>query len=1035
MGNYNPHRPTVLGQEWAPLNFESATLDPDTEIGSSFVLETSTTVVSGSFFVDDLPPNQGYKVGMVSVYERGQEALSGPIKRVLIPVNAVTLTPDGANGTATIVGGTGPQALATPYDSSLISVQGTVECRFNFAVNAATELTDKRIVDVNIVMALAGTEPDDFLTAIFPSIDGPGSNNLFYDNIHPSVRSVQSLQSFDKISLGNTNLFHASFEWGVFANRFPWRYPDLQRFESGAGNGLTFVINTQSLTAVPINDLTLRLSYMVLEVLYCEETRLMYGGRGGPFLNAYTYPGTVTKGQNVVQLRPVDTFGATGKTLTPGEYTVTVTNGDLGNNFYSQGGTPAVRALRQKYALPSHDAIQLKLTRTVDSTFSLAETEVLPRVTLHTASAVVTGVHDYDELTPGTVYGSIEVQPDVVQRSGGAAVAYPQVRFYARHFGSTNVPLTLVSTTQATWLVRITPEELDALPEIVDGWREVTLRFPDSATPTFSDAGTTHTWRWSATGLDAGSRWEVLTPYGASATTAPYDTSAATYGGATAFTQVGASVLNNDADATLIFSQDPGAVTGLAVEILQQSLEPIGEECDEAACVPTALYYHHLTWNARDVLDGFEDRDTTDGWDEADSGQIWSHENGSIDDYYVTEGAGVIRVDTVNVIYFSKIDAGTYNVEVRGRFRLPVVPTGSGISVRVTGRLEDSGNYLEGQLLFNTSGTVQLLIGNRVGGIGANLSPTILLDGNHVAGDVWNLALRLEGSTALAMAWRDEAPEPSGWQAVAPLLAGSLSVTGTQVSAGVRAEAGNLDTPFELEWLDFSATSLDVTAFELQRQDDVDDEWQTIMLSTGTAVREFNDYEARVGELSRYRMRTVNVLEFYGAWTASGAATSTLTAPGVVGAGDGNSVMIFTTNEHQDGTGNLAYTMVWDSDVTEEFTFPEAGDVQLRDLFRRDFPLAFRPLERGGERFTRDMLVQNAAVPSGRLRDGFTSLRDLAWADVSYVCVRNELGDRWFSTVLVPSGRIRRNRRLYVARVEIVEVTDTPSVVDPAETP
>jgi len=45
--------------------------------------------------------------------------------------------------------------------------------------------------------------------------------------------------------------------------------------------------------------------------------------------------------------------------------------------------------------------------------------------------------------------------------------------------------------------------------------------------------------------------------------------------------------------------------------------------------------------------------------------------------------------------------------------------------------------------------------------------------------------------------------------------------------------------------------------------------------------------------------------------------------------------------------------------------------------------------------------------------------------------VRDEDGNRWFTTVLVPSGRVLRDRRLYMAPVEIIEVTDTPSEVDP----
>jgi hypothetical protein len=1036
VGNYNPHRPTILGQEWVGIREEPYPVDQTVERGYTFVLDTSTTVVSGSYFIDELPPNSGTKAANISVYRTGEEARSGPVKKVIIPVNNVVLTPDGANGSFNLFGGnTAVQSVANSADGSFIVAQGDITIEFNFATNSfSAVLSGKRILDVNIlyVIPVSFNEPEKS-PGIGSSIYGPAGTEISYGDLEPTSESPYTIQTISRIGLGNTNLWLGALDGAAGSQRYPWRYPDLQRFENGAANELTWVVEMGSFGPTPTNAIGAYLSYVAMEIVYCEETRLLYGAKGAAILTSGTYVNSPILGQNIVHLRSSDTFTSTGTILTPGEYTVTTTLAYLGNNFLNIGGNPSVRALRQTYALPSHQGVQLDISTTEGQTIRRSEIDVIPQIALHTASATVTGVHAFGQLVLGNIYNAVEVSPDILQRSGGAAVPYPQVRFYARRFGDTATELQLQSTTQPTWLVRITPNDLDALPEVVDGWREVTLRFPDAATPTFGNVNA-HTWEWTATGLDAGAQWQVLVPRGESLAVAPYDTDVATYGGVTAFTTVTNQVLSNSADGVLIFSQDPPAVTGLAVEVAEQSLEPVGEECAvEPRCVPTALYYHHVTWDAQDVLDTFNDRETVNGWGDAESGQTWSHVNGSVDDYYVSDDAGVQRVDTINVIYFSVVDARAYNVEVRTRFRLPVLPIGAGISVRAEARFEDSSNYYEALLSFNTDGTVQLLLGKRVGGTGVTISPTPTLDSIHVAGDVWNIVFRTQGDQLLSKAWKDETPEPLGWQVTAVAFQGD-SVTGTQVAVGVRAETGNLNTPFELEWLEFSAINVDMSGFELQRQDDVDNEWQTIMRSTGLAVAEFNDYEARIGVESRYRARTVNVLEFYGAWTASGAVASILTSPGVVGVdSDGNSVLVFTTNERQDGSSNLAYVMTWDGDVTEEFTFRETGSVQLRELYRRDFPVAFRPLERGGESFSRDILVQNAAVPTGRVRDGFTSLRDMAWADVSYVCVRDELGDRWFATVLVPSGRVRRNRRLYVARVDVIETSETPSAVDPTE--
>ena len=57
--------------------------------------------------------------------------------------------------------------------------------------------------------------------------------------------------------------------------------------------------------------------------------------------------------------------------------------------------------------------------------------------------------------------------------------------------------------------------------------------------------------------------------------------------------------------------------------------------------------------------------------------------------------------------------------------------------------------------------------------------------------------------------------------------------------------------------------------------------------------------------------------------------------------------------------------------------------------------------------------------------------RDLAWADLPYVCVRDDIGDRWFANVRVPSVVVRHNRTKYMARLEIVEMTICPYPVNP----
>lgn len=220
-------------------------------------------------------------------------------------------------------------------------------------------------------------------------------------------------------------------------------------------------------------------------------------------------------------------------------------------------------------------------------------------------------------------------------------------------------------------------------------------------------------------------------------------------------------------------------------------------------------------------------------------------------------------------------------------------------------------------------------------------------------------------------------------------------------------------------------------AYEVQRQDDTmdPDEWETIARIAAPNVTAMDDYEARVGVESRYRARMVHRVGVPGFWSAPVAAT--IPAPGVTGTHVDVGVLILTSNHNP--AGNLAYVMNPDRSGSEDFTFPEAGQVELQAMFGRDYRMAFRPLERGGVEFTRTLLVNAAAVSASVLDKGFRGLRDLAWDSLPYVCVRDELDSRWLATLLVPSGSVRRSRRrgqMQLAQVTVVEVADTPVPVD-----
>jgi hypothetical protein len=269
-----------------------------------------------------------------------------------------------------------------------------------------------------------------------------------------------------------------------------------------------------------------------------------------------------------------------------------------------------------------------------------------------------------------------------------------------------------------------------------------------------------------------------------------------------------------------------------------------------------------------------------------------------------------------------------------------------------------------------------------------------------------------------------------------PLVTGFTALTASQPVTGIGLDCGLnpafIPSAIGYVRLGWSAVASSVPAsgfgyYEVQRSDSLTD-WQTIAKMTSPAASGFNDFEARIGLLSSYRMRAVDYFGFYNAWSST--ATVTVTAPGVTGTSitADDHVLVFTTNAAQSGVYNLAYCLAWEGTPIESFAFPEADMVQLQAMYDRDFFIAFHPTERGGDRWSRDILVQAAAISPETLPD-FTSLRDMAWAAVPYVCVRDEDGNRWFANVVVPAGRVRNNRNLYTASLSVTEVTATAAEI------
>lgn len=1085
MGTYNPHVPQILGEEWVPIRDEDLVFTPSVnsvEKGHSFSLASTRLIRDARFYMNEFASSiSPFQTCQIAVYPNGLEDSTGPIKSVLIPVNNGGVTGAGITATSGTVAsallGTGDGVVRATYSG------GLQDLSMFFATNNYSFLNNKRILNVSLVYSGFVTDSDvngntipfidpDPVTALtnLYIVNDAGSGQAFArfgtantgalwelnTVVNPASNSAASNYPYGSVNFGD--VYPLSF--GSGNERLPWLYSDLQRFEASAGVNrlhVHVIFQVPTTNTAGVNNVNVILDYAALKVFYCEEQRLIVGGR---------YVSPYILGANTVTMRTVATRTA-DPALTAGKYTAAmslVNPGDIDFGLAVDATFPKLNSLREYFPIPPHQGVQIDipfpLSSHVGDTFAKQQTHVLPQISVHTSGGPLTEVHVYGRQAIAQVYGTITATQEVLDTAVGSAKSWPQVRYYARRFGSTTVPLLLDSPTitGSGLSVQISPQDFDELDEIIDGWKEVTLRF--STAPTMGAAGPTQ-WRWSANGENSGDRWEVLGCMAPALSgipgnllnqvPSPNQLSLATYGAPTVGDTVNfgwvpqyapavtATSDDQTSDGVLIFAQDMLPVTGFSLIESSQAVSGIGPDCGlDPCCIPTEIFYNAISWskpiNTGIGSDGFARSVAAGSWGTADVGGAYTL-SGTAADFSVgtslppwdTTDHGLITFSAVNSARFAVLNVGAIDFDVTVDVSPLSTPDGGGlIRGGPVGRYTDSGNNYYATADITSAGVVQLRLEKRVASVITQIALTNRPDLSGGIGAALTIRIIGYGTFLKAKIWKAEDPEPPMWD---------IETTDTDLTtgnfAGVFGRDGSTSTGHTMSYdnLVITPPGYWFGYYELQRMDDLTD-WQTIMKATNPAQITFADYEARVGVLSSYRIRAVDVYNFAGPWSST--ITSTLTEPGLEIECDGGHVLLFTSNSRQDGSINLAYSSVWDGNasISEDFEFPEVGDVQLQKMYNKDFVTAFRPLERGGERFTRSVLVQAAAISPPTLGD-FTALRDMAWDTVPYICVRDEDGNRWFATVLVPAGRVQLNRTIYMASVTIVQVTDTAYPVNP----
>lgn len=201
--------------------------------------------------------------------------------------------------------------------------------------------------------------------------------------------------------------------------------------------------------------------------------------------------------------------------------------------------------------------------------------------------------------------------------------------------------------------------------------------------------------------------------------------------------------------------------------------------------------------------------------------------------------------------------------------------------------------------------------------------------------------------------------------------------------------------------------------YEVERNDD--GTWRQIAAIATESVVVFDDYEGKRGVLASYRLRVQHINTVESEYTTTVVATP-----------QANGCLVALVSNESPSL-NLAYN---DSDPRQYQTRDHPVVV---DLYDRDGAASFRSLELRGDEFDLQLFLGGGnpasptyIAPAAVGRQAFQPLLNLARAQLSYVCVLDSDGNRWFAVIDVTNMQ-REGGVWYTATIHVRWLTDTPS--------
>lgn len=201
--------------------------------------------------------------------------------------------------------------------------------------------------------------------------------------------------------------------------------------------------------------------------------------------------------------------------------------------------------------------------------------------------------------------------------------------------------------------------------------------------------------------------------------------------------------------------------------------------------------------------------------------------------------------------------------------------------------------------------------------------------------------------------------------------------------------------------------------YEVERHDDISG-WQRIAHVTDESVDGFDDFEGRRNQVSTYRIRVQRNDGAVSIWTTAAPIT-----PAAIGGR-----WLFVSNEFPPIA--IAYH------CQEPRQYGMLDNQKILELYGRDGAVSFRGTEDRLDEFTLEVWVEQRTGEVGRAV--FERIREMSRERLSYICILDPHGWRWFAAITLGMGDENWADGLYTIPVTVRELTRESSTPDPIGT-